>query len=387
MKNYSAYFSEFLKGQEGFLHFRAHSHHFWPDVTKNAVLDYFEDARTLHDDKWEFIFGKKIPEAQQLIADQIGISHPENIAFAPNTHELFFRLLSSFLNQKKKIKILTSDSEFLSFDRQVKRLLEGGWVDLQIISTFPFDSFVERVVEEGKRYSPDIVFISQVFFNSGVALFQKEIEYFAQNFKNKSTLVIDGYHGFMALPLDLSKIENDLFYLAGGYKYLGAGEGCCFMTMPKDCTFRPLYTGWFADLSHLDSNQREIYYPENALRFAGATMDFSALYKVCKILQLYNKEGISVKKIHERVQKLQEYFLQECQRIQHQEINEENLIKRDLRHHGHFLSFTVQDEIRAKEICVSLKKNKIFIDTRGNRIRFGFALYHNNQYQLNFSGV
>ena len=40
--------------------------------------------------------------------------------------------------------------------------------------------------------------------------------------------------GFMARPTDLSDIADRAFYLAGGYKYAMAGEGCCFLHCPPD---------------------------------------------------------------------------------------------------------------------------------------------------------
>ncbi|WP_449357748.1 hypothetical protein [Alishewanella longhuensis] len=41
-------------------------------------------------------------------------------------------------------------------------------------------------------------------------------------------LVIDGYHGFMALPTDLSAIAERIFYLSGSYKYAQGGGRSLF---------------------------------------------------------------------------------------------------------------------------------------------------------------
>ena len=191
----------------------------------------------------------------------------------------------------------------------------------------------------------------------------------------------------MAIPTSLSKIGNDIFYLAGSYKYLGAGEGLCFMTIPEGCNLRPVYTGWFADLAHLDSAQTKIYYPNDGLRFAGSTMDFSSLYKLIAVLENYKREEISVLKIHKHVQDLQKYFLEECRRINHPVLNQSQILIRDLEHHGHFFSFKVKDESSAKNIAEQLKLNKILVDTRGDRVRFGFAIYHQPNFKLNFSGI
>ena len=49
-----------------------------------------------------------------------------------------------------------------------------------------------------------------------------------------TVVAIDGYHGFMAVPTDLSRIAGRAFYLAGGYKYAMAGEGVCFLHCPPE---------------------------------------------------------------------------------------------------------------------------------------------------------
>ena len=75
------------------------------------------------------------------------------------------------------------------------------------------------------------MFVSQVFFNSGYAL--PDIDALVDAVATPERLVvIDGYHAFLALPVDLSRIADRAFYLAGGYKYAMAGEGACFMHCP-----------------------------------------------------------------------------------------------------------------------------------------------------------
>ncbi|MFX6258361.1 hypothetical protein ABTF80_20115, partial [Acinetobacter baumannii] len=90
------------------------------------------------------------------------------------------------------------------------------------------------------------VFVSQVFFTSGGT--SGDIARLAAAVRSAETLVvIDGYHGFMARPTDLSDVADRVFYLAGGYKYAMAGEGCCFLHCPPGYGPRPRDTGWFAD--------------------------------------------------------------------------------------------------------------------------------------------
>ena len=45
------------------LHLAAHSHHLWPDVTRDAMLACWDDAARLLDHKWDRIFGEVLPES------------------------------------------------------------------------------------------------------------------------------------------------------------------------------------------------------------------------------------------------------------------------------------------------------------------------------------
>src|SRR5690606_735626 len=90
-------YSRFLKGHEGKLHFAAHSHHFWPDITREAQLDYWDDCAKASDHKWDKILGEVVPKFQSHVASLLNLKHREQIVFAPNTHEFVSRLLSLFL--------------------------------------------------------------------------------------------------------------------------------------------------------------------------------------------------------------------------------------------------------------------------------------------------
>ena len=57
--------------------------------------------------------------------------------------------------------------------------------------------------------------------------------------KNRTFVVIDGYHGFMAMPTMLESIQDRAFYVAGGYKYAMSGEGVCFLHSPPGYGLAP----------------------------------------------------------------------------------------------------------------------------------------------------
>lgn len=374
---YKKYYQLFLEANKGVQHYASHSHHYWPDVTRQATLDYWDDSAKFVDDKWAHIFGVKIPNVQRLIADVLNLSHSEQIVFAPNTHEFVTRILSCF-KANKKIRILTTDSEFYSFDRQINRLIEDELVEVVKVATHPFETFEARFKGQLSDQQWDLVFISQVFFNSGVAI--KDLVAIVGAVTNPETVIaIDGYHAFMALPTDLQGIEDRIFYIAGSYKYAQGGEGCCFMTVPKGTQLKPSNTGWFAGFSGLAHVGSRVVYSDDGYRFAGSTMDFSALYRLEASLSLFAKADLSVAKIHRHVQNLQKNFLNDIKSFSHpnhsQWLNEKNLLVHDFNHHGHFLTFDTGNPEITKNLHDEFHKAGIRTDYRGSRWRFGFGLY------------
>jgi len=380
---YQQFYQRFLQENKGKQHFACHSHHYWPDVTREAMLEYWDDTARLVDDKWHYIFGEKVPQTQQLIADILQLPQPEQLVFAPNTHELVMRLLSCF-DLRKPLRILTTDSEFYSFTRQVKRLSEYDNVQVDIIPTQPFDTFEQRFVAAAASQPYQLIFCSQVFFNSGVALTDLTTFVLQLAAGSDAMIAIDGYHGFMALPTDLSTIAERIFYLSGSYKYAQGGEGCCFMSVPLGNSDRPLYTGWFAEFGTLAAEKSAtVLYSEDGYRFAGATMDFTALYRLNAVLRLFKQQGISVGRIHQYVQQLQQAFLTKLASLNHPQLNVDKLLSKDLSCHGHFLTFRCGSAAEVADLAKTLKLSGIETDYRGDRLRFGFALYHNSdEYDL-----
>ena len=214
-----AHFSEFLRSSGDWLHCTAHSHHPWPDVTRAAHLAYWDDAARLTDCKWDKVFGEVLPEAQRHVAHHLHLSRPEQIAFAPNTHEFVVRLYSC-LDWRRPQRVVTTAHEFHSFERQTRRLEETGRLRVIRIAAEPYETFVDRFC--ARLSDPcDLVWLSQVFFDSGFRV--DDLERVVRACPGDAMIVIDGYHAFAALPVDLALIAERAFYLAGGYKYAMAG--------------------------------------------------------------------------------------------------------------------------------------------------------------------
>src|SRR6185436_15791207 len=133
-----AKFSRFRAADSARIHFAAHSHHPWPDITHVAHARYWEDSNALADFKWDKVFGEVVPKAQAHIARLAKLSDARQVAFAPNTHEFVTRLYSC-LDSQRKLRVLTTASEFHSFRRQTRRLQEAGHVVVEEIPTAPWD--------------------------------------------------------------------------------------------------------------------------------------------------------------------------------------------------------------------------------------------------------
>jgi selenocysteine lyase/cysteine desulfurase len=368
-----AHYSRFLAANPGRLHFAAHSHHLWPDVTRDAVLACWDDAARLADRKWERVFGEIVPRAQGHVARILGLSRPEQIAFAPNTHELVMRLLSC-LDAARPLRILTTDGEFMSFARQAARLEEQPRVAVTRVTTEPFATFEERFREAAARDDFDLVYMSQVFFDSGRAV--EDLSRIVKAVRNPQALVVvDGYHGFCALPTSLRAIEERAFYLAGGYKYAQSGEGVCFLHVPPGCTLRPVDTGWFAAFGRLTERPaRGVEYPDDGFRFWGATFDPTALYRFNAVMDLLEREGVTVERIHAHVRALQERFLDGLERRGTGALPVSTLVTpRSLEAQGHFLTFRLAE---AAALASRLEERGVLVDVRGDRLRLGFGIYH-----------
>ncbi|RUO80177.1 selenocysteine lyase [Idiomarina tyrosinivorans] len=373
MKDLRANYREFLQHHQGELHCAPHSHHYWPDVTLAGHQQYWLDSAKWVDDKWNVVLGERLRRAQQLLSELVNHPYPEQWVFASNTHELLYRILSCFA-PSQPLRILTTDSEFHSFRRQALRLQERETVTIDRVACDPIDSFPQRWQEAVKRSHYDVIFISQVFFNSGFVA--PWVEQWLDEVSDETVVVIDGYHGCGALPTDLANVADRIFYLAGGYKYLQAGEGACFMSVPKGTKMRPEYTGWYADFANLEkAQQQRVEYADNGFRFAGSTMDYTAMYRLIAVLEWWQRDGITVAKQHQYIEQLQQAFLQHIDQLRHPLLNRDHLLYRQNQPHGHFFAFEFDTEEQVQELSKRLKSQKVLTDHRGKRLRFGFAPY------------
>jgi selenocysteine lyase/cysteine desulfurase len=367
----ASHFSTFFEANPGLLHFCAHSHHPWPDATRAGHERYWRDSATLTDDKWDRVFGEVVPKAQGHIARLLGLSDPAQVAFAANTHEFVTRLYSC-LELERPARVLTTAHEFHSFRRQTRRLQEAGKVEVTEIPGEPWGTFTERFCAAARGGAWDLVWLSHVFFDSAFVV--QDLEAICAAAPGQAIVAIDGYHALCAIPVDLARVHRRAFYLGGGYKYAMAGEGAAYLAIPPGCDLRPVDTGWFAAFDQLKEKAGErVPYSDKAMRFWGATFDPTGVYRLNAAMDWLASTGTSIDDLHRHSTAMQKHFLDDLARLGPGPLDARHLVPSAGVPRGNFLVFDIDG---AEALHRRLESQRILIDRRDRRLRFGFGVYH-----------
>lgn len=353
--------------------FTGHSHQAWPDVAREGQTEYFDVCADQVDKKWEKSF-----EKTEILRDYLRDYYDDPDGFycrEESTHFLLVSLMSSF-DLKNKPKIISTDAEFHSMHRQLKRLEEEG-LEVERVAIAPDVSFAERIIGEIDDRTSAIM-LSRVYFQTSL-INTHLTEIAAAARKHGISLVIDDYHGTNVVPLSIREAGlEDCFILIGGYKYLQWGEANCFLRFPKDCELRPAVTGWFASFSTLDHPRTggPVEYDHADQRFASATYDPSSQFRAAKVVEFFREQGLTPdvlrRQYSAQVEMLRSLFLQqdfdpEKIRLTHSEPFSKN---------GGFLSLTSP---KARELRADLLARNVFTDARNEILRLGPAPYTTEQ--------
>ena len=362
-------FSRSLEADPTRLHFASHSHHLWPDASYGGHMQAWDDAVRLADRKWDKVMDEVWPAAQREVADELGTGQPDAIVFAPNTHELLLRLMAA-ISETWPIKVLTSDGEFHSARRQFARWEESGAVIIERVPVEPFATFSSRFLAAAKSRAHDLIFVSHVMFGSGL-VFDRVEELAAIGRPEGPWVVIDGYHAFMAIDQPFGPTAaTSAFYLAGGYKYAMAGEGCALMHAPPGYGERPRITGWFAEFEDLTLPSGSVGYAKDARRYLGATFDPSGLYRFTSVRRMLEANGLTTARISAHCAALQQRLLDGLGKTALS--NAELLNPLDGKPHARFLAFRSPN---AQHWYANLKAKNCITDVRGDVLRVGFGIY------------
>jgi len=381
--SFKALFSRSWNANPDRLHFASHSHHLWPDASFDGQVQAWTDAARHADAKWDRVMGEVWPEAQAHVAGELGTGTPEAIVFAPNTHDLLVRLCAAAPRRSSgPLRVLTSSGEFHSARRQFARWTESGEIELEQVDAEPFDSFADRFLAAAATGQHDLIFVSQVLFGSG-RIFDRVAEFAELARPAGPWVVIDGYHAFMALDRPFSAAAaGSAFYLAGGYKYAMAGEGCAFLHAPPGFGPRPPITGWYAEFDDLTLPPGSVGYAPDARRFMGATFDPSALYRFNAVQRMLADNGLTTARISAHVAELQERLLATLATTPLADAELLNPLSSGP--HARFLAFR---HPQAGQWQAALQANGCITDVRGDVLRIGFGIYQDDSDVDRLSGL
>ncbi len=271
------------------LMFSGHSHQAWPDVALEGLREGFMEAAKLVDEKWPSAF-EKVDVLRGWL--RTFYDDPDGLyTVSQNTHDVLVRLLSSF--DWTRGRIVTTDGEFHTVFRQMKRLEEVG-VPVVRVPVFPLEGIAERF-RLALQAPTTVVIVSRVFFMNALVL--DELPQIAAICREKNVpLIVDDYHGTNVIPISLRDTKmDDAYWLIGGYKYMQWGEGNCFLRYPSGCTLKPVITGWFSSFGSLtlDRDKIGILYDEGDNRFLGGTYDPISQYRAARVVQFFDEMGIT----------------------------------------------------------------------------------------------
>ena len=258
------------------------------------MLQCWDDAARLADRKWEHIFGEVVPKAQAHLARLLGTTAPGQIAFAANTHDFVVRLLSCF-EEGRPLRVLTTDSEFHSFARQAARLEEGPRVRVTRVAVEPFAD-LRRPLRRGRGArrlrprlpEPRLLQLGLRGRRPGEPRGRRPQPATPWWWSTATTR-------WAPSPSLLAPLEDRVFYLGGGYKYLQAGEGSRLPPRARaGARLRPVVTGWFSQFGALTAKPSgRVDYPDDAFRFWGATWDPTPAYRFNAVMDLWQREGVT----------------------------------------------------------------------------------------------
>ena len=361
-------FARSLGAAPGRLHLAAHSHHLWPDASFDGQTECWLDAARLADRKWDRIMGEVWPQAQAHVAAELGSGDPSSIVFAGNTHDLLIRLAAACPRRAGgPLRILTSEGEFHSARRQFARWEESGEAVVTRLPGAP--DLAERLAASAGDH--DLVFVSQLMFGNGLIV--DGLERLADQAHHGGPWVaIDGYHSFMAIERPLGpSVAATAFFLGGGYKYAMAGEGCAFMHCPPGFGPRPPLTGWYAEFDELGLPPGRVGYAPDAMRFMGATFDASGLYRFNAVQRMLAVEGLTTTGISAQTSLLQNALVDA---IAGTVLGDAVLLNPiDGAAHARFLAWRSP---HARRWCDELMRQGCVTDVRGDVLRVGLGLYH-----------
>jgi kynureninase len=360
----ATHYSRFTVGERILL--TGHSHQAWPDVGFDAQQRAWLEAAAYVDDKWPHCF-----EQAELVkggfARLIGDTS-DHIALGVNTHELVTRWLSA-LPLRQRPRIVITDREFRSLERQLMRLSEEGVAVVQT-PAHPVATLAERLAS---TITDDVAcaIVSSVFFDTAEIV--PDLRVIARACERVGAhFLVDAYHHLNVVPFDLATLGLETaFVTGGGYKYCQLGEGNCFLRVPDGCNLRPILTGWYADLPHVAATSDTVEYERGAGAFAGATYDATSHYRAAAVFAFHHEQGLTPERLRV-LNRRQVRLLSETLERADLDPRTAALEAMPDERRGGFLALRTS---LAPTVVPLLRSESVYVDARGDILRVGPAPY------------
>jgi kynureninase len=335
-----------------------HSHQAWPDVGREGVVEAWDDAALLTDEKWERAFEKaeRVRNGFRSLLGERG-----EIALDQNTFGLILRFLSA-LDLRRRPRLVTTDGEFHTLRRLMTRLAEEDLLDVVLEPARPAETLAERLAAEADRTTGAVLVSAVLFEDSRIVPNLDELARACG--ESGVELLVDVYHALGALPFRLAEqgLES-AWVVGGGYKYLQLGEGNCFLRLPPHADeLRPVFTGWYAEFAELAAAHEPgaVEYPLGGMRFAGATYDPTSHYRAARVYEFFQEHGLTP-------EALRESYLRQTTLLA--ELLGEDEPREQF---GGFIALETPD---AEEASRRLAEEGVMTDARGQYLRLGPAPY------------
>jgi kynureninase len=240
-----------------------------------------------------------------------------------------------------------------------------------VLDARPVDTLAERIAAAVDARTASVM-VSSVLFDTAEIV--PGLDAVAEACRREgASLLVDAYHHLNVVPFDVRALHlESAFVTGGGYKYCQLGEGNCFLRVPDGARLRPVLTGWFAEFEALEERtDGRVAYGPGAAAFAGATYDPTSHYRADAVFAFHREQQLTpdaLRAINMRqVQLLKSAF---------EAIDVDPSVARaeampDARRGG-FLAVRAAD---ARELAHRLRERGVFVDARGDILRFGPAPY------------
>jgi isopenicillin-N epimerase len=210
--------------------------------------------------------------------------HPDDIVFTPNP-TYAFNIIAKSIELNKGDEVLTTNLEYGAMDKTWEYYCKqkgAKYVRREInLPLTTKNDFIEGFVK-GITKNTKAIFISQITSTTALILPVHEICALA---KEQGILtIVDGAHVPGHIPLDLTKLQADIF-TGACHKWMMAPKGCSFLYIKKEYqkSYDPLIISWGFNSAAPSHSQFLDYHQLQGTR------DFSAFLTIPKVIEFLKK--------------------------------------------------------------------------------------------------